>query len=42
MAARGQQHSRRFDYAEVSRNILGDLAFLTGAGTEKPQESGHA
>jgi glycosyltransferase involved in cell wall biosynthesis len=37
VALRGQQHARRFDYPEVSRNILGDLAFLTGAGPEKAQ-----
>jgi glycosyltransferase involved in cell wall biosynthesis len=38
MALRGQQHARRFDYPEVSRNILEDLALLTGAATQKPQE----
>jgi glycosyltransferase involved in cell wall biosynthesis len=37
LATRGQSHVRRFDYEEVSRNILTDLAFLSGAGTEKPQ-----
>jgi glycosyltransferase involved in cell wall biosynthesis len=35
LATRGQEHVRRFDYPEVSRQILEDLAFLTGAGTEK-------
>jgi glycosyltransferase involved in cell wall biosynthesis len=37
IAARGQQRAKRFDYPEVSRNILSDLAFLTRAGAEKPQ-----
>jgi glycosyltransferase involved in cell wall biosynthesis len=32
LAARGQEHVRRFDYPEVSRHILEDLAFLTGTG----------
>ncbi len=36
MALRGQAHAKRFDYPAVSRHILGDLAFLTGAGREKP------
>jgi glycosyltransferase involved in cell wall biosynthesis len=36
MAIRGQQGAKRFDYPEVSRHILGDLAFLTGAGDQKP------
>jgi glycosyltransferase involved in cell wall biosynthesis len=35
LAARGQQHVRRFDTEEVSRAILGDLAVLTGAEAEK-------
>lgn len=35
LAARGQQHVRRFDYAEVSRRILDDLALLAGAPEEK-------
>lgn len=35
LAARGQQHVRRFDYAEVSRRILDDLALLSGAPAEK-------
>jgi glycosyltransferase involved in cell wall biosynthesis len=34
LAERGQQHARRFDYAEVSRRVLGDLALLTGAGAQ--------
>jgi glycosyltransferase involved in cell wall biosynthesis len=37
LALRGQLHARKFDYPEVSRNILADLAFLTGAGAEKRQ-----
>jgi glycosyltransferase involved in cell wall biosynthesis len=37
LALRGQQHARRFDYSEVSRNILDDLAFLTGAGAKRGQ-----
>lgn len=32
IAARGQEQVRRFDFGEVSRHILGDLALLTGAG----------
>ncbi len=36
IAVRGQQYAKRFDYPEVSRNILGDLAFLTRTGGEKP------
>jgi glycosyltransferase involved in cell wall biosynthesis len=35
LAARGQQHVRRFDYSEVSRKILDDLSLLARAGTEK-------
>jgi glycosyltransferase involved in cell wall biosynthesis len=35
LAMRAQQHVRRFDTEEVSQAILGDLAVLTGAGTEK-------
>jgi glycosyltransferase involved in cell wall biosynthesis len=31
LAERGQQHVRRYDYAQVSRLILGDLALLAGA-----------
>jgi glycosyltransferase involved in cell wall biosynthesis len=34
LAERGQQHVRRFDYPQVSRLILGDLALLTGAGAQ--------
>ena len=34
LALAGQQHVRRFDYSEVSRHMLLDLALLTGAGTE--------
>jgi glycosyltransferase involved in cell wall biosynthesis len=37
IALRGQEHVRRFDYPEVSRNILEDLALLTGAGAQKQQ-----
>jgi glycosyltransferase involved in cell wall biosynthesis len=33
IAERGQEHVRRFDYAQVSREILADLALLAGAGT---------
>jgi len=35
LAARGQEHVRRFDYAEVSRRILDDLEVLTGLGAKK-------
>jgi glycosyltransferase involved in cell wall biosynthesis len=41
IATRGQQHVRRFDYAEVSTAVLQDLAFLAGAETEKRQHSVH-
>ncbi len=34
LALRGQRQARRFDYPEVSENILGDLAFLTGAAAK--------
>lgn len=34
LAMNGQQHARRFDYPEVSRHILDDLAVLTGAAPE--------
>jgi glycosyltransferase involved in cell wall biosynthesis len=34
LALGGQRHARRFDYPEVSGNILGDLAFLTGTGAK--------
>jgi glycosyltransferase involved in cell wall biosynthesis len=37
LALRGQQQARRFDYPEVSRNVLGDLALLTGAAAQEPQ-----
>jgi glycosyltransferase involved in cell wall biosynthesis len=37
LALRGQQHARRFDYPEVARHILGDIALLTGAAAQKPQ-----
>jgi glycosyltransferase involved in cell wall biosynthesis len=37
VAARGQRHARRYDYSEVSTNILEDLALLTGAMPQKPQ-----
>jgi glycosyltransferase involved in cell wall biosynthesis len=37
MAIRGQNHSRRFDYPEVSEKIVGDLALLTGTKSQKPQ-----
>jgi glycosyltransferase involved in cell wall biosynthesis len=37
LALRGQQHARRFDLPEVSRNILDDLALLAGAGAQKQQ-----
>jgi glycosyltransferase involved in cell wall biosynthesis len=36
IAGRGQERAKRFDYPEVSRQILADLAFLTGTGGEKP------
>ena len=42
LALRGQQKAREFDYMQVSRNILSDLAFLTGAPAKIGQESGHA
>jgi glycosyltransferase involved in cell wall biosynthesis len=32
IAGRGQEHVRRFDYAQVSREILADLALLAGTG----------
>lgn len=35
LALRGQSHARRFDYPEVARHILGDLALLAGPGPEK-------
>ena len=37
LALRGQQHARRFDYPEVSRKILDDLALLTGAAAKKSE-----
>ena len=37
VASRGQERAKHFDYPEVSRHILDDLAFLTGTGGEKPQ-----
>jgi glycosyltransferase involved in cell wall biosynthesis len=37
LALLGQQHARQYSYPEVSRNILGDLALLTGTGAQKPQ-----
>jgi glycosyltransferase involved in cell wall biosynthesis len=37
VAARGQERAKHFDYPEVSRDILDDLAFLTGTEGEKPQ-----
>jgi len=37
VAARGQEHARRFDYPRVSAHILEDLALLTGTPTQKPQ-----
>jgi glycosyltransferase involved in cell wall biosynthesis len=36
LARRGQEHARRFDYAEVSRTILADLAVLTGTAAGNP------
>jgi glycosyltransferase involved in cell wall biosynthesis len=38
LARAGQSHARLFDYPEVSRNILGDLTFLTGETAEKRQQ----
>jgi glycosyltransferase involved in cell wall biosynthesis len=35
LALKGQQHALRFDYSEVSSNILEDLAVLTGAPAKK-------
>ena len=35
LASNGQEYIRRFDFGEVSRFILGDLAELTGAGRVK-------
>jgi glycosyltransferase involved in cell wall biosynthesis len=37
VAIRGQEHSRRFDYPDVSEKILSDLALLTGTRSQKPQ-----
>jgi glycosyltransferase involved in cell wall biosynthesis len=37
IALRGQQRARRFDFPEVSRQILGDLALLTGAQDKNPR-----
>src|ERR1019366_1793175 len=37
LALRGQQHARRFDYPEVSRKILDDLALLTGAASTQSE-----
>jgi glycosyltransferase involved in cell wall biosynthesis len=37
IALRGQQHARRFDFPEVSRQILGDLALLTRAEEKNPR-----
>jgi glycosyltransferase involved in cell wall biosynthesis len=39
LADRGQAHVRRFDFPEVSRHILDDLALLTGAPAEKGRSS---
>jgi len=36
IAVRGQERAKRFDYPEVSRHILADLALLAGAGGENP------
>jgi len=36
LALRGQEHARRYDYAEVSRTILADLAVLTGTAAGNP------
>ena len=36
MAASGQAHARCFDFSEVSRTVLDDLAFLARTGHEKP------
>lgn len=37
VASRGQERAKHFDYPEVSRQILDDLAFLTGSGGKNPQ-----
>jgi glycosyltransferase involved in cell wall biosynthesis len=37
LAHRGQEHARRFDYPEASRNILDDLALLAGAPAKNQQ-----
>lgn len=37
LALRGQQRARRFDYPEVSRQILEDLSLLTGETPQKQQ-----
>jgi glycosyltransferase involved in cell wall biosynthesis len=37
LSANGQQKVRRFDYPELSRRVLDDLAVLTGTGTKKQQ-----
>ena len=35
LALRGQQHSKKYDYPEVSKFILEDLALLTGTVSNK-------
>ncbi|HEY1763472.1 MAG TPA: glycosyltransferase family 4 protein [Opitutaceae bacterium] len=42
LAEGGQAHVRRFDYAQVSRAVLDDLAVLTGSGAENRLPSVHA
>jgi glycosyltransferase involved in cell wall biosynthesis len=42
LAQRGQEHARQFDYPQVARAVLKDLALLTGAATEIPPRSAHA
>jgi glycosyltransferase involved in cell wall biosynthesis len=34
LALKGQRHAKRFDFPEVSANILSDLSLLTGSGQE--------
>ncbi len=42
LARRGQEHARRFDFPEVARAVLNDLALLAGATPENPPGSPHA
>lgn len=42
VARRAQAHAKHFDYPEVSRMIMEDLALLTGAGGQDPAHPLHA